>query len=136
MKIEFCRLEKYFEMFIKKVIPILLLSTLLCGWALLLYPLYSIAESYELSYSIIGTNQKNRPGSRSFKRPLVVDLVGHTLTVPSQVVGYTLMLESEEGEVYTYYITGTTLEFPQEFCGSYQITISDGNSMYHSTIEL
>lgn len=35
-----------------------LLSTLLCGWALLLYPLYSIAESYELSYSIIGTNQK------------------------------------------------------------------------------
>lgn len=26
-----------------------LLSTLLCGWALLLYPLYSIAESYELS---------------------------------------------------------------------------------------
>ena len=33
-----------------------LLSTLLCGWALLLYPLYSIAESYELSYSIIGTN--------------------------------------------------------------------------------
>ena len=31
MKIEFCRLEKYFEMFIKKVIPILLLSTLLCG---------------------------------------------------------------------------------------------------------
>ena len=76
-----------------------LLSTLLCGWALLLYPLYSIAESYELSYSIIGTNQKNRPGSRSFKRPLVVDLVGHTLTVPTQVVGYTLMLESEEGEL-------------------------------------
>ena len=31
MKIEFCRLEKCFEMFIKKVIPILLLSTLLCG---------------------------------------------------------------------------------------------------------
>lgn len=113
-----------------------LLSTLLCGWALLLYPLYSIAESYELSYSIIGTNQKNRPGSRSFKRPLVVDLVGHTLTVPTQVVGYTLMLESEEGEVYTYYITGTNLEFPQELSGYYQISISDGNSMYHSTIEL
>lgn len=63
-------------------------------------------------------------------------MVGHTLTVPTQVVGYTLILESEEGEVYTYYITGTNLEFPQELSGNYQISISNGNSMYHSTIEL
>lgn len=89
-----------------------------------------------LAIVLLVQTKKNRPGSRSFKRPLVVDLVGHTLTVPTQVVGYTLMLESEEGEVYTYYITGTNLEFPQELSGNYQISISDGNSMYHSTIEL
>lgn len=113
-----------------------LLLTLLCGGALLWYPLYSRAESYELNYSIIGTNQKNLPGSRSPKCPLVVDLIGHTLTVPSQVIGYTLKLESGEGDVYTYYITGVTLEIPQELDGNYQITISDENSMYYGAIEL
>lgn len=85
---------------------------------------------------MVDPNQLHEHGSRSSHRPLVVDLVGHTLTVPSQVVGYTLTLESEVGEVYTYYIMGTTLEIPQELSGNYQITISDGNSMYHGTIEL
>lgn len=106
------------------------------GGALYLCPLHSRAEPYELLYSLVSSNQAKLQGGKSIKRPLVVDLVGHTLTVPSQVVGYTLTLENEEGEVYTYYIMGTTLELPQELSGKYQITISDGNSMYHGTIEL
>lgn len=114
-----------------------IISTLiLFGGALFLCPTLARADPYALSYSLVDPNQLHEHGSRSSHRPLVVDLVGHTLTVPSQVVGYTLTLESEVGEVYTYYIMGTTLEIPQELSGNYQITISDGNSMYHGTIEL
>lgn len=74
--------------------------------------------------------------SRLPKRPLVIDLVGHTLTLPNHVVGYTLTLENEEGNVYTYYIIDTTFQIPEEQSGEYMITISDGNSMYRGTIEL
>lgn len=81
-----------------KKIEILLI---LCG-AIFLSPTYSRAESYTLFYGLVNPNQMGKPVGRAPKRPLVVDLVGHTLTVPTQVVGYTLILESEEGEVYTY----------------------------------
>ena len=75
-------------------------------------------------------------GSRAPKRPLVVDLVGHTLTLPSQVIGNTLTLENEDGEVYTYYIIDTTFQIPEELSGEYSLKISDGNSMYQGMIEL
>lgn len=113
-----------------------LTSTLILGGALFLCPTHSRADPYTLSYSLVDPNHMGKPGSRSSHRPLVVDLSGHILTLPSQVVGYTLTLENEDGEVYAYYIIGTTLELPQELSGNYQITISDGNSMYHGTIEL
>ena len=107
------------------------------GWgALLLCPTHSRAESYTLSYSLVGTNRGTITGSRSPKCPLVVDLEGHILTVPSLVIGNTLTLENEDGEVYTYYIIGSSFELPQELSGNYQITISDGNIMYHGIIEL
>lgn len=115
----------------KKVI-----MTLICGGALLVCPSHVRAKPYDLPYCLVSKLQGKPKGSKSVKRPLVVDLVGHTLTVPTQIVGYTLTLESEEGEVYTYYVTGVTLEIPQELNGSYQISISDGNSMYHGIIEL
>lgn len=113
-----------------------IVTLLILGGAIFLLPVQSKAESYALDYSLDQRNQAQTNGSRSPKRPLVVDLVGHKLTVPTQVVGYTLTLESDEGEVYTYYITGVTLEIPQELDGNYQITISDENSMYYGTIEL
>ena len=113
-----------------------LLFLIFCGGTLLLCPIHTRAEPYTLSYSLVHPGQLRSKGSRSIKRPLVVDRVGHTLTVPNQVIGYTLILESEEGVVYTYYIIGTSLELPQELSGNYQITISDGNIMYHGTIEL
>lgn len=113
-----------------------LLFIIICGGALLLCPALSRAAPYTLSYSLVAPGHKFPKGSRAPKRPLLVDWVGHTLTVPNQVIGYTLTLESEEGVVYTYYIIGTSLELPQELSGNYQITISDGNIMYHGTIEL
>lgn len=104
--------------------------------ALLLCPIHSRAEPYTLSYSLVPTNSGIFKGSRAPKRPLVVDLVGHVLTVPSQVADNTLTLESDDGEVYTYYIIDTTFQIPQELSGEYTITISDGNSMYQGIINV
>lgn len=65
-----------------KKIEILLI---LCG-AIFLSPTYSRAESYTLFYGLVNPNQMGKPVGRAPKRPLVVDLVGHTLTVPTQVI--------------------------------------------------
>ena len=113
-----------------------LLFTLICGGALFLCPLYSRAEPYELLYGVVSTNQKGLQGSRTVKRPLVVDLVDHTLTLPSLVTGYTLTLESEDGEVYTYDITGTTFEIPLELSGNLKVMISDGISFYQGMLKI
>lgn len=113
-----------------------LLFIIICGGALLLCPIHTRAEPYTLSYSLVHPDQVRSKGSRSIKRPLVVDLVGHTLTVPSLVIGYTLMLESEDGKVYTYHMIDETFQIPKELSGEYKITISDGNSMYCGTIDL
>ncbi len=114
----------------------LLTNLIIYGGALLLCPTLSRAEPYTLSYSLVDSNHGIFKGSRAPKRPLVVDLVGHTLTVPSQVIGNTLTLENEDGEVYTYYIIDTTFQIPQELSGEYTINISDGNSMYQGVIDI
>lgn len=113
-----------------------LMNLIIYGGALLLCPAHSRAEPYTLSYSLVGTNRGTITGSRSPKCPLVVDLGGHTLTLPSQVIGNTLTLENEDGEVYTYYIIDTTFQIPEELSGEYSLKISDGNSMYQGMIEL
>ena len=113
-----------------------LLFIIICGGALLLCPIHTRAEPYTLSYSLVYPGQVRSKGSRSIKRPLVVDLVGHTLTLPSSVIGNTLTLESEDGEVYTYYIINTVISLPPELCGEYSLKISDGNSMYQGIIKL
>ena len=62
---------------------------------------------------------------------MVVDLVEHTLNMPSLVAGYTLTLKSEDGEVID-----ATFQIPEDFSGEYSLMISDGNSMYQGMIEL
>lgn len=80
----------------------LLTSLIIYGGALLLCPIHSRAEPYTLWYSLDEPTHGTLKGSRAPKRPLVIELVGHTLTLPSQVIGNTLTLENEDGEVYTY----------------------------------
>lgn len=113
-----------------------LLFIIICGGALLLCPALSRAAPYTLSYSLVAPGHKFPKGSRAPKRPLVVDLVGHTLTVPSQVIGYTLTLERGDGEVYTCYIAGTTFHISQELSGIYKITISDKDCNYQGILEI
>lgn len=102
------------------------------GGALFLCPILSKAEPYALSHSNRGAFR----GSKAPQRPLIIDVTNNILTVPNQVVGYTLTLEGEDNDVYTYYIIDTTLTLPQELCGKYTITISDGNSMYQGYINI
>ena len=113
-----------------------LLFLIICGGTLLLCPIHTSAEPYTLSYSLVHPGQLRSKGSRSIQRPLVVDLVGHTLTVPSQVIGYTLTLERGDGEVYTCYIAGTTFHISQELSGIYKITISDKDCNYQGILEI
>lgn len=113
-----------------------LITLLILFGATFLSPSHSRADPYTLSYSLVDPNRLGKPVSRLPKRPLVIDLVGHTLTLPTQVVGNTLTLENEEGNVYTYYIIDTTFQIPENQSGEYEITISDGNSMYHGKIDI
>ena len=114
----------------------LLTSLIIYGGALLLCPIHSRDEPYTLWYSLDEPTHGTLKGSRAPKRPLVIELVGHTLTLPSQVIGNTLTLENAIGEVYTYYIIDTTFQIPEELSGEYSLKISDGNSMYQGMIEL
>ena len=111
-----------------------LLFFIICGGALLLCPIHTRAEPYTLSYSLDYPGQVRSKGSRSIKRPLVVDLVGHTLTVPSQVIGYTLTLVGGDGAIYSFDVIDTTCKIPQELSGSYELTITDGSNKYQGII--
>lgn len=106
------------------------------GWHYFYAHLIQEPSLIHCPYSLVDPNHGTYRGSKSPKRPLVVDLVGHTLSLPSLVIGNTLTLESDVGEVYTYYITDTTFQIPQELSGEYTITIFDGNCMYQGMIEI
>lgn len=113
-----------------------LITLLVLGWALFYSPIHTRAVPYALAGVWTSHNQSSPTWGRSIKSPLIVDLVDHTLTLPSKVIGYTLTLESEDGEVYTYYIYGVTFEIPQELSGEYSLTILGKNEMYQGTILL
>ena len=113
-----------------------LITLLVLGWSLCYSPIHTRAEPYALAGVCTSHNQSSPTWGRSIKSPLIVDLVDHTLTLPSKVIGYTLTLESEDGEVYTYYIYGVTFEIPQELSGEYSLTILGKNEMYQGTILL
>lgn len=107
---------------------------MICGGAILFCPIRSAAESFTLSYSLVLPGQRLPTGSRTPKRPLVVDLVGHTLTVPSQVIGYMLTLVGGDGAIYSFDVIDTTCKIPQELSGSYELTITDGSNKYQGII--
>lgn len=113
-----------------------LITLLVLGWALFYSPIHTRAEPYALAGVWTSHNQSSPTWGRSIKSPLIVDLVDHTLTLPSKVIGYTLTLESEDGEVYTYYIYGVTFEIPQELSGNLKVTISNENSCYQGDFEI
>lgn len=105
-------------------------------WAIFLYPIHSRAELCSLSYSLVNPNQKGNPASRSPKRPLIIDLEGHTLTVPSQVIGYTLTLEDGNGCIFTCKIESSQVTIPDGLLGEYVISIFKADSLYSGVINV
>lgn len=111
-------------------------NNIISSWMGIVLQFHTRAEPYALAGVWTSHNQSSPTWGRSIKSPLIVDLIDHTLTLPSKVIGYTLTLESEDGEVYTYYIYGVTFEIPQELSGEYSLTILGKNEMYQGTILL
>ena len=112
----------------KKVIYLLLI-----GGTILMCPYQSKAEPYYVTRSFDNNHQGISSGSKAPARPLCIDITAHVITVPEQLVGYTLTLSDGE-ESYTYYITGTTQSVPQEISGEYELTITNGNICYQGDI--
>lgn len=125
MIVYFCDRLKNISM--KRVI-----STFICIVELFLSPLCLGAEPYGL----VCSNQGKHKVSRSPQRPLVIDLVGHTLTVPSQVIGFTLALEDENGCIFTCKIESSQITVPDGLLGEYVISISKADVLYSGVINV
>ena len=110
--------------------------TFICGGLLLLVPLYSRAESYKLQCCLVSSNHKNLGGGRTAKNSLVVDLIDHTLAVPSQVVGFTLILESMNGDTYIYSQVGTIFQIPHEMGGVFKLVLRNDDMVYEGFIKI
>lgn len=114
----------------EKILVVLLLGGFIC-----FSPVQAKAETYYIN-SIVKQGQNSNQGSRLPKRPLAIDLTNHILTLPSQVFGYTLTLTSENGEVYTFYITGEVISLPLDLHGNFEVNITDGDSSYQGNVTI
>lgn len=92
------------------------------------------AKPYYLYCNINNTGQKNNRGSRMPKRPLCVDLTDNLMTVPNQVLGYTLTLVGENGAIHTYVLSSNTLVLPKNLAGELDLLISNGTEIYKGEI--
>lgn len=94
------------------------------------------AKSYYLYSSFDYTGQKNTRGSRMPKRPLSIDLTGQVITVPNQMLGYTLTLVGENGEEYAYFLSINTITLPDNLEGEYELQITNGTVTYTGKLYL
>lgn len=108
----------------------------LFGGAMLFWANPTNARPYYLYCNIHNNMQKGNKGSKAPKRPLCVDLTGNLMTVPSQVLGYTLTLMGEGGKVYTYVISSDTIVLPKNLVGEFDLQISNGNEIYSGEISM
>lgn len=108
---------------------------MLIGGAMFICPHQSKAESYYLVRNIKDKGQTNPHPSKAPARPLCIDITANVITVPEQLVGYTLTLSNGE-DCYTYIISGTTLSIPQGISGEYELTITNGNVCYQGEVEI
>lgn len=114
----------------KKVINLLLI-----GGAIFICPHQSKAEPYYLARSFNHHHQSIPSNSKAPARPLCIDITANVITVPEQLVGYTLTLSNGE-DSYTYIFSGTTLSIPQGISGEYELTVTNGNVCYHGEVEI
>lgn len=94
------------------------------------------AKSYYLYCSLDNTRQKENRGSRMPKRPLSIDLTHQVITVPNQVIGYTLTLVSEDGIEYAYTLFSNTITLSDNLEGEFELQITNGTVTYTGKLYL
>lgn len=109
---------------------------ILFGGAMLFWANPTEAKSYYLYSSFDNTGQKDTRGSRMPKRPLCIDLTDQVITVPNQVLGYTLTLEGGNGERYTYILSSNTIILPENLEGEFELQITNGTVIYTGKLYL
>lgn len=109
---------------------------ILFGGAMLFWANPTNAKPYYLYCNIYNNMQKGNKGSKAPKRPLCVDLTDNLLTTPRQVLGYTLTLMNDEGEVYTYILSSNTIVLPKNLVGEFDLKITNGTEIYSGEISM
>jgi len=109
---------------------------ILFGGAMLFVANPTNAKPYYLHCNIAKKGQTTRNGSRMPKRPLCVDLTDNLMTVPNQLLCYTLTLVGEEGAIYTYVLSSNTIVLPKNLAGKFDLLISNGIDNYEGEISM
>ena len=94
------------------------------------------AKPYYLYSSFDYTGQKDTRGSKMPKRPLSIDLTGQVITVPNQMLDYTLTLVGENGEEYACFLSSNTITLPDCLEGEFELQITNGTVTYTGKLYL
>lgn len=106
------------------------------GGALLWCSLPIIAKPYYLYYYTgVENGQKTPKGSKTPRRPLRVDYTNNVLTIPDQLVGYTLIVTDEDGNEFSCFLTNNVVTLPANFVGELNILLTDSNQTFNGIID-
>lgn len=112
------------------------MKKILFFWSIFLWSNALFAEQYCMQCSIVSNWQKGNKGSKMPMRPLWVDFTDMELTVPSNVIGYTLSLRYEGVIVYVCKLSSSKLYLPINQVGEYELQIRDSSYCFvcHITV--
>lgn len=105
------------------------------GGAMFLCSLPIMSKKYFLYSTIINNGKHTQNGSRAPKRPLCVDCTNNVLTVPEQLLGYTLTVTDEEENVFSCFLTSNVIYLPSNLVGELNILFTDGNQTFYGIID-
>lgn len=112
------------------------INRLLLGGVLLFCTLPIMSKAYYLCYCAgIENGQKENLGSRIPKRSLYVDYTNYVLTIPDQLLGYTLTVTDVERYVFSCFLTSNVIYLPSNLVGELNILFTDGNQTFYGIID-
>ena len=106
----------------------------ICG-AMFLCSLPIMSKKYFLYSTIINNDKHTQNGSRVPKRSLCVDCTNNVLTVPEQLLGYTLTVTDEEGNVFSCFLTSNVISLPSYLVGELDILLTSENHTFKGIID-
>lgn len=106
----------------------------ICG-AMFLCSLPIMSKKYFLYSTIINNDKHTQNGSRVPKRSLCVDCTNNVLTVPEQLLGYTLTVTDEEENVFSCFLTSNVISLPSYLVGELDILLTSGNHSFRGIID-